>query len=199
MEKLKKVLWNALRRIKLRLQIAASSNLRVVIGAGETKYRDWISTDIQTLNLLNDSDWRSLFNRNSISNLLAEHVWEHLSETQGLAGARNCFEYLKPGGRLRIAVPDGYSPDPKYIEHVNVGRDGHQVLYNYQSLGSLLEKAGFKIELLEYFDKNGAFHSTAWEEADGMVGRSIRFDSRNTVGKPVYTSLIVDGIRPFAM
>jgi predicted SAM-dependent methyltransferase len=193
---MKKAFWNAARRVKSRMQITASSNLKIVIGAGDTKYKDWISTDIQSLNLLNDSDWRSLLKRNSISNLLAEHVWEHLSEAEGLVGARNCLEYLKPGGRLRVAVPDGYNPDPKYIEYVNVGRDGHQVLYNYQSLGSLLEEAGFEIKLLEYFDKSGAFHSNPWDKADGMVGRSIRFDSRNVHGKPVYTSLIMDGIKP---
>ena len=57
----------------------------------------------------------------------------------------NCYEFLRPGGRLRIAVPDGFHPEPGYIEYVRpggtgIGADDHKVLYNYQSLRKLLEK-----------------------------------------------------------
>lgn len=37
---------------------------------------------------------------------VAEHVWEHLSLSDAHVAARNCQRYLRPGGRLRIAVPD---------------------------------------------------------------------------------------------
>lgn len=37
---------------------------------------------------------------------LAEHVWEHLSLEDAHRAARNCHEFLRPGGRLRLAVPD---------------------------------------------------------------------------------------------
>jgi predicted SAM-dependent methyltransferase len=48
--------------------------------------------------------------------MLAEHVWEHLTEEEGLAAARACFKYLSPGGFLRVVVPDGLHPDPAYVE-----------------------------------------------------------------------------------
>lgn len=170
--------------------------LRVVIGAGDTSFKGWISTDVETLDILNDGEWRSLFAPNSIANLLAEHVWEHLSEADGLRAAQNCFRYLKPGGVLRIAVPDGYHPDPKYIQYVDVGQSGHLILYNHRNLENLLKQAGFEIRSLEYFDEAGKFHQSDWDQAEGYVGRSIRFDSRNENGKPVYTSLIIDAIKP---
>lgn len=38
--------------------------------------------------------------------LVAEHVWEHLSLQDAHRATRNCERHLRPGGRLRIAVPD---------------------------------------------------------------------------------------------
>lgn len=37
---------------------------------------------------------------------LAEHVLEHLSLQDAHHAARNCHRFLRPGGRMRIAVPD---------------------------------------------------------------------------------------------
>lgn len=37
---------------------------------------------------------------------VAEHVWEHLSLQEAHRATRNCERHLRPGGRLRIAVPD---------------------------------------------------------------------------------------------
>ena len=55
---------------------------------------------------------------------MAEHVWEHLSEADARAANRLCFRYLKPGGVLRLAVPDGLHPDPGYIDEVRPGGTG---------------------------------------------------------------------------
>lgn len=37
---------------------------------------------------------------------VAEHVWEHLSLEDAHRATRNCQRHLRPGGRLRLAVPD---------------------------------------------------------------------------------------------
>ena len=55
-----------------------------------------------------------------------------------------CFRYLKPGGLLRIAVPDGNRNDPEYIEEVSPPKDGHQLLFKVDNstrnwLGSVSE------------------------------------------------------------
>ena len=54
------------------------------------------------------------FNEGSIDAILAEHVWEHLAEEEGLAAAKCCYRYLRPGGYLRVAVPDGFHPDANF-------------------------------------------------------------------------------------
>ena len=111
-----------------------------------------------------------------------------------------CWRYLKPGGYLRLAVPDGFHRDPAYIEYVRpggtgAGADDHQVLYTYRSLGALLEKAEFEVTCLEHFDEDGAFHCQNWDVDDGLIHRSIRHDARNQDGQPNYTSLIVDAYK----
>ncbi len=108
---------------------------------------------------------------------------------------------MRSGCRLRIAVPDGFHPDLNYIEYVKpggtgFGSDDHKVLYNYESLTNILEKAGFQIKLLEYWDEKGEFHFQDWLSADGYVERSRLYDPRNQDGTLSYTSLIIDAIKP---
>ena len=132
---------------------------------------------------------------------LAEHVWKHLFPEQAQAAAVNCYRLLVPGGHLRIAVPDGLHPDPKYIDHVKpggtgAGREDHQVLYTYRTLVELLEAAGFEVRLLEWFDEEGQFHLREWHPNDGFVYRSTRYDERNAHDPTAYTSIIADAVKP---
>lgn len=191
----------SLKRALLALRLARARELRIVLGAGRHGQPGWIATDISTLNLLHEPDWRGRIAEGGVAAFLAEHVWEHLEPAEGLEAARRCFRYLRPGGHLRIAVPDGLHPAASYIEAVRpggtgVGADDHRVLYTYRTLGAMLEQAGFAVRPLEYFDEAGQFHEESWSPSDGLVRRSRRFDPRNAGGQLVYTSLIMDGLRP---
>ena len=135
-----------------------------------------------------------------LNNIFAEHVWEHLTEDDTILANKNCYEFLNKNGRLRLAVPDGYHPDKKYIDYVKPGGVGrgaqdHKILYNYQTLKDKLEKTGFKTELLEFWDESGNFHYTDWSIKHGRVSRSKRYDQRNRNGQLNYTSLIIDAIK----
>lgn len=175
--------------------------VKVIIGSGYTHYKGWIHTDIDTFNILKKDNWDKYFKENSIDRLLAEHVWEHLTAQEAQLAFWLCFTYLKPGGALRIAIPDGFHPDPEYIERVKPGgtgdgADDHKVLYNYRLLSEWLKSTGFEIKLLEYFDEDGRFHQQPWSSGDGYINRSAENDSRNAGGKLVYTSLLVDAVKP---
>lgn len=177
------------------------SNLRVIVGSAATRQEGWISTDYPLLDLANERTFARLFRRCSIDRMLAEHVWEHLSSKDAAEACTNCYTYLKQGGVLRIAVPDGFHSDADYLAQVRPGgygpgADDHKVLYDYRTLSALLEKAGFKVRLLEWFDEQGAFHHEAWNADEGMIRRSTRFDARNQENPTTYTSLIVDAIKP---
>ena len=190
------------KRFRLKFWIVKSIILhqpvKIVVGASGVFDRGWIPTDIDTLNLLHDNDWKFYFRENAIDMIMAEHVWEHLTERDGIDAAKQCFPYIKRGGHLRIAVPDGYHPSAEYINYVKpggsgFGSDDHKVLYNYKSLGNVLRTAGFSVDFLEYFDEHGEFHSQAWSPQDGLIRRSKNYDERNQGGLLNYTSIILDG------
>ncbi len=190
--------WYRISKLKVLVQFRP---LRIVVGSAGIVQPGWIDTDIDQLNLLNDRDWQRYFRPDSIEAILAEHVWEHLTEEEGALALTLCSKYLKPGGYLRIAVPDGYFPDPDYIRYVEPGgvgpgADDHKVLYNYQSLTTAARGAGLEVDLLEYFDEHGRFHYTAWDPREGMVHRSMRFHPDNKDGELRYTSLILDARKP---
>ncbi len=192
--------WMSSRRIGNSLHL---SPRRIVIGASSAFDPGWIPTEIEALNILKEKDWERFFQPNSIDAMLAEHVWEHLTETEALQGAVLCRAYLKPGGYLRIAVPDGNHPDPEYIRWVRPGGSGagasdHKILYTYRTLKQLFERAGFAVRFYEYFDEAGRFQFTEWSPEEGLIHRSKRFDKRNRDGRLRYTSIVLDAVKPAA-
>ena len=172
---------------------------KLVIGCGRKKYDGWINTGIKEINLLDKTTFDEFgVTKNSLTHILAEHVWEHLTYEEGILAAKNCKEYLKDNGRLRIAVPDGFHPDYKYINSVKPGGTGlsakqHKILYNYRLLLDVFIDAGFySFDLLEFWDEKKEFHFMLWKPEDGFIKRSKRFDSRNKIKQLSYTSLIID-------
>lgn len=177
------------------------SSGRIVLGSANVPVSGWLLTDKEDLDVTRRESFLRYWKPGTRSAFLAEHVWEHLTEEEGKKGIANCFEFLKKGGRLRIAVPDGFHPDPEYRNHVRPGGSGpgaddHKLLYNYRLLESMMKDAGFNPVLLEYWDENGKFHYAEWSPEDGYVARSKRYDKRNQDGTLRYTSLIIDGLKP---
>ncbi|HSL03335.1 MAG TPA: hypothetical protein VK901_07340 [Nitrospiraceae bacterium] len=181
--------------------MASQDQVRIVVGAAEDRYEGWIATDKNMLSLLREHDWAYHFKSNPVDAILAEHVWEHLDCFGAIMAAQNCFKYLKPGGYMRVAVPDGWHPDKDYIDCVKPGGWGagskdHHVLYTYRSLKTVFTLVGFDILFLEYFDESRTFHYLDWSPTDGMIKRSKRFDSRNRRRELAYTSIVLDARKP---
>ncbi|MEF2279481.1 hypothetical protein V3W47_14355 [Deinococcus sp. YIM 134068] len=180
------------------------TNLRVILGAGEQRWDGWIPTQREDLDLLDRSTWVAWFGERRADALLCEHVWEHLTEDEGRAAARLCFEFLNPGGFLRCAVPDANFPAPEYQRTVQVGGPGpadhpaadHKIVYDARRFVDVFQSAGFEVELLEYCDEDGRFHSHQWDVRSGPVYRSLLLDHRNRGGGLGFVSLIVDARKP---
>jgi len=121
--------------------------LKIVIGSSGIYDEDWIPSEVYILNLLDERTWNRYFVSNAIDAMLAEHVWEHLTLEQGKIAAKTCYKYLKQGGYIRLAVPDGFHNDQKYIDYVKpngsgAGADDHKVLFNYKSFTSVFNEIG---------------------------------------------------------
>jgi predicted SAM-dependent methyltransferase len=178
--------------------------MKVIIGAGNTSYEGWTSTQENELDVLNRADFERMFAIEKPTAFLAEHVWEHMSLDDGIIAAQNCFDFLADGGYVRAAVPDVNFRNEWYQNMVKVGGNGdpnhpaftHKIVYDYKTLRAVFEKAGFEVELLEYCDESGAFHYKHWDENDGKIGRSLRFDTRNNGGKLGMVSIILDAQKP---
>ncbi len=56
-----------------------------------------------------------------------------------------------------------------------------KLLDSYCLLEEVLMIAGFKVELLEYFDETGKFHDQEWDQDQGLIKRSKRFAPRNNL------------------
>lgn len=195
-------IFKALRSYRTVLRKAAlkrklgSVPLRLILGAGGTSIEGWVSSEAEHLNLLDPGSWETLLAPESVDAMLAEHVWEHLTLDDGLRAAKICYRYLKPGGYIRVAVPDGLHPDPEYREFIKVGGvggggalGGHLVVYRYFELAKLFEAAGFDTTLFEYHQENGNLVSRDWDPAQGIIRRSKRFDQRGAV------SIIMDATK----
>ncbi|MGE0278693.1 MAG: hypothetical protein AB7R40_25115 [Nitrospiraceae bacterium] len=198
-EKMRAPLTTALTVLSIR-RARARGEVRLIVGAGTTKYQGWVRTDTMSLNLLREETWRRLLAPESVASILAEHVWEHFWPHEAAVAARICHRFLKPGGYLRIAVPDGFHPDPEYIANVKpgglgAGAEDHKVLYNFETISKVFVASGFSVKLYEYFDKEHRFHFTEWDPDDGMIRRSMRFDPRNNVRPLCYTSIVLDCIK----
>lgn len=174
--------------------------MKIILGAGKTEYDGWVSTQESELNLLKREDFARMFSDERPTAFLAEHVWEHMTIEEGCRAAKNCYDFLAEGGYLRAAVPDRNFRNEWYQNMVQVGGNGdpnhpaftHKIVYDYRTFVRVFQQAGFAVELLEWCDENGDFHHKYWDEADGRIGRSLRFDTRNRDGKLGMVSIILD-------
>lgn len=179
------------------LYLLTSKNIKIIVGAGTTKFKGWFTTDIHYLNITEESDFKKYFSNKRIDNILAEHVLEHLENDELELMADNFYKYSSNKINIRIAVPDGYHKSKDYINMVKpggtgAGADEHKNLFNYKSLSRLFEKHNFTPYLIEYWDENGVFHNNNLDIDNGFIERSFKNDPRNKNGEPIYTSLIID-------
>lgn len=183
--------------------LGPADSIKIIIGASSQSYPGWIQTQENELNLLVRGDWECSLGDLRIDVILSEHVWEHLTFEEGVQAAQICYDFLKPGGYIRCAVPDAYFRNDWYQNMVKVGGPGptdhpaasHKIVYNYRTLTRMFEEAGFNVRLLEYCDEDGAFYYNEWNPEDGFIYRSYRYDHRNNGNELGFVSLIVDAMK----
>lgn len=172
--------------IQVSAEMAGASEIRLNIGCGTAGIPGWVNIDnspsillsrlpfgkqiFQTPNwpsdvLRADVRKRIPFPNTSVSCVYSSHTFEHFTYEESRAVASECFRVLKPGGILRIVVPDleilvrdyldGQS-DPlashKFIsrlllkasirEIVHAGAH-HKQMFDERSLAHMLREAGF--------------------------------------------------------
>jgi len=135
------------------------------LGCGENVLNGWTNIDVGNnpsilrLDLTEDLPMES----DTVEFIYSEHFIEHIRRDQAEKLFIECFRVLKPDGVIRISTPDlrklineyllgrmsewydvGWAPET-LCQMVNEGITawGHQFLYDYDELKSMLEKVGF--------------------------------------------------------
>jgi len=79
------------------------------LGCGERYHGDWTNVDIVASGpdvLVHDLDTGVPFDDNSFDAVYHSHVLEHFSKERASVFLEECFRVLKPGGIIRVVVPD---------------------------------------------------------------------------------------------
>lgn len=81
---------------------------KVQLGAGSSRLRGWLNTDIEPGEgkAYLDATKRFPFEDGSIHYIFSEHVIEHLTYDEGKALAAEAFRVLAPGGKMRVSTPN---------------------------------------------------------------------------------------------
>ena len=192
------------RFFRLKVAVFNNKNLKIILGAATTSQDGWYSTNEQWFDIRNARHWKKIFkHKDTISNLLSEHVFEHLTFKELETTLKLSNIYLKKGGKLRIAVPDGYNPHDEYIQNVKIegiGADAqdHKQLLNYDILKKLLINNNFECFLLEGY-KNNKLIINNFSDFDGYIMRTRKRDRKSKDSKWNFidsnTSLIIDAIK----
>ncbi len=125
---------------------------------------DWLNVDgfwDKNVHFLLDLSRRLPLPDNRFAGAQCEHVFEHFTQEDGLALAREVHRVLAPGGIFRVIVPDAgllldrYVNRPAELVNYRPGtamevvngffrqRYEHQFLYDFETLEATLQSAGF--------------------------------------------------------
>lgn len=155
-------------------RLRARRPLQLHLGSASNRLPGWVNIDLvrpgRRLDLYWDLQRGIPFPDRSVDAIFAEHLLEHLELSVGVALLRECRRTLRPGGTIRIGVPDleryvaSYLGRDDLIDEVRGGRPtralalgevfflyGHKSMFDFETLEWAFREAGFSnIERCEF-------------------------------------------------
>ena len=150
------------------MTITASSMQRLHLGCGSVYFDGWLNIDLDSpcADLHHNLQQPLPLPDRSAQYIFNEHFLEHLDLTSGMRLLSECRRLLKPGGVVRIAMPDLDSLLEKFhgdwqdqdwlrwpghefiktrVQMLNIAMRawGHEYLYNKEELDLRLRQCGF--------------------------------------------------------
>lgn len=137
--------------------------LRLHLG-GEKAMPGWSIVNIQPgphVDYIGSVADLSAFGDETVSEIYASHVYEHLDYRQELPRAfKEAYRVLRKQGVLRLAVPDLAAVCEMFLHPENQTQDRHdlmQVFYGGQSDAFDYHKAGFSADLMAWYLSEAGF------------------------------------------
>lgn len=158
------VITDLVRRREAKKARALTGDIRLHLGCGGEHKDGWVNVDLVGDPV--DFAWnlaRPLpFEDGTVAAVFHEHVLEHIPLADGLRFMRECKRVLKPGGVMRVGVPDAgrlarsYADGRAYLEEIHPGRPTamlalqelfywhrHTTMYDTETLALVFKDAGF--------------------------------------------------------
>jgi len=147
-------------------KLRALNDIKLHFGCGRRILKDWINVDAypaQNVDYVADLRCKLPLRENSVSYVFSEHVFEHFHRGDATNILKNLRSVMTEGAAIRLVVPDldfycsnyikgdyktmiipvpGTSNCSEAINNVFYGHF-HKYIYDFTSLKSLLESAGF--------------------------------------------------------
>jgi predicted SAM-dependent methyltransferase len=133
--------------------------VKLNLGCYDKQLPGFINVDIRAdsnPDVVDDAFKLETFKEKSVDLIYSSHLFEHLNYEQARKALSRWYDVLKPGGVLRIAVPDfealakryAYTGNLREILHSVCGSqkhpfDFHYCVYDEKYLTDLLSEAGF--------------------------------------------------------
>lgn len=134
--------------------------MKLNLGCFDKKLPGFVNVDIRQdvdPDMVDDAFRLERFEDNSADEIYSSHMLEHLSRKDGKQAIQRWFQVLKPGGVLRLAVPDIEAAMRRYLYTGNLSEldclifgsqkhqfDFHYAGYDFSTLSSLLRSEGFE-------------------------------------------------------
>jgi predicted SAM-dependent methyltransferase len=153
------------RRVK-RVLRTEHSPIHLHLGSGTLPKPGWVNIDLvgQPADLYWDLRVPLPLAPSTVQAIFHEHLLEHLFLGDGIKVLHECHRLLKPGGVLRLGVPDAEAYVKGYLEEGNdflkrvrvhgptkllamqriFYEHGHRTMYDFETLRLLLEYVGFR-------------------------------------------------------
>lgn len=157
------------------LTAALQAKRNVYVGSAGQKWFGWESFSQEELDVTIRAQFFHHFCPGDVQAFLSEHTFEHIYEADTRRAFSYFYEFLAPGGHLRVAMP---SYPPGHRSSPVDAKYGHVNFLSADALVQMMESVGFeKVEKLEWVDHSkGVVHTRYWNVCEGPVRRSVQLD-----------------------
>lgn len=140
-------------------QMKQSEKIKLHLGCGNKHIDGFINIDVRPLesvDLVEDITILKSFSKDSVDLIYSSHVLEHFGRNEYMSVLSNWYNLLKPGGVLRICIPDFEKVVEHYIENKdlrilrgflyggqNYAQNFHYCTWDFNTMSEDLKLIGF--------------------------------------------------------
>jgi predicted SAM-dependent methyltransferase len=177
--------------------LAGGEDIRLHLGCGPNHLDGW--TNIDLVSTGSDLPWDlsrgNPFPDDSVAAVFHEHLMEHLPLPAAIPFLRECRRVLRPGGVLRVGVPDfgryarDYAGERKLIGTIRPGRPtalmalselafcyGHASMWDEETLLGALREVGFEAPEKRGYRETAIrpIPDSAWREPETLYAEAVK-------------------------